>query len=92
MRLSSQSLKGVVKKWFRSLTPESIVNSRVFEQMFLDRWEEKKIYVHMLTQYNQLRRENDESVKSFSSRFNMIYNSLPIQCKPLEGIKKFHYT
>ena len=46
----------------------------------------------MLTQYNQLRRRNDESVKSFSSRFNMIYNSLPVQCKPPEGMAKLHYA
>ena len=45
MRLFAQSLKGVVKKWFRALTPGSIVNSRVLEQMFLDRWEEKKVSV-----------------------------------------------
>ena len=38
MILFVQSLKGVVKKWFRSLTLGSIGNSRVFEQMFLDRW------------------------------------------------------
>ena len=78
MRLFAQSLKGEVKKWFRALTPRSIVNSRIFEQMFLDRWEEKKNYVQMLTQYNQLRRGNDESMKIFSSKFNMIYNSLPV--------------
>ena len=34
MRLFAQSIKGVVKKWFKALTPGSIVNSRVFEQMF----------------------------------------------------------
>ena len=34
MRLFSQSLKGVVKKWFRALTLGSIENYRVFEQMF----------------------------------------------------------
>ena len=39
MRLFSQSLKGVVRKWFRVLTLGIIPNSRVFEQMFLDRWE-----------------------------------------------------
>lgn len=72
MRLFSQSLKGVVKKWFRSLTPGSIANSRVFEQMVLDRWEEKKNFVQMLRKYSQLKRGNDESVKIFSSRFNMI--------------------
>ena len=82
MRLFAQSLKGEVKKRFRPLTPRSIVNSRIFEQMFLDRWEEKKFFVQMITQYNQLRRGNDESIKSFSCRFNMIYNSLLVQCKP----------
>ena len=45
MILFAQSLKGEVKKWFRALTPRSIVNSRVFEQFFLDKWEEKKNYV-----------------------------------------------
>ena len=82
MRLFSQSLKGEVKKWFKYLTVRSIVNSRIFEQMFLDRREEKKNFLQMLTQYNQLRRGNDESVKISSSRFNMIYNYLPVQCKP----------
>lgn len=92
MRLFAQSLKHVVKKWFRSLIPGSIGNSRFFEQMFLDRWEEKKIFVQMITQYNQLKRENDETVKSLSSRFNMIYNSLTIQCKSPEGMAKLHYA
>ena len=63
MRLFEQSLKGEVKKWFRSLTPRSIVNYQRLEQMFLDRWEENKNYVQMLTQYNQLSKGNDESIK-----------------------------
>ena len=46
----------------------------------------------MLTQYNHLRRGNDESVKKFYSRFNMIYNSLPAQCKPPERVAKLHYA
>ena len=46
----------------------------------------------MLTQYSQLKRGNDAYVKSFSSRFNMIYNSLPVQCKPPEGMEKLHYA
>ena len=46
----------------------------------------------MLTLYNQLRRGNDESIKNISSRFNTIYNSLPEDCKPLEGMAKLHYA
>lgn len=54
--------------------------------------EGKKNYVQMLTQYKQLRRGNDESVKIFSSIFNMVYNYFPLQCKTLGGITKLNYV
>ena len=46
----------------------------------------------MLTNYNQLKRGNDESINNFSLRFNTIYNSLPTDCKPPEGMAKLHYA
>ena len=46
----------------------------------------------MLTLYNQLRRGNDESIQNLSSRSNTIYNYLPQDCKPLEGMAKLHYA
>ena len=46
----------------------------------------------MLTCYNQLKRGIDESIKNFSSRFNTIYNSLPANCKPPEGMSKLHFA
>lgn len=92
MRLFAQSLLGEVKKWFRSLTTDVILDFQHFERMFLGRWEEKKNLVQLLTQYNQLRRGNDETIKNFSDRFNRIYSSLPAQCKPLEGMEKLHYV
>lgn len=84
MRLFSQSLAGEVKKWFRALPIGNILNSQHFEWIFLNKWEEKKNPVQLLTQYNKLRRGNDEAVKSFLNRFNKIYNSLPSHCKPPE--------
>ena len=45
----------------------------------------------MFTQYNHLKRGNDESFKSFSLGLT-IYNSLPVQCKPPEGMEKLHYA
>ena len=60
--------------------------------MFFNRWEEKKNQVQLLTQYNQLKRGNDEAVKIFSNRFNKIYNALPAQCKPPEGMDTLHYA
>ena len=46
----------------------------------------------MLTNSNQLKRGNDESIKNFSFRFNTIYNSLPTDCKPPEGMAKLHFA
>ena len=54
--------------------------------------EEKQNLVQLLTQYNQLKSGNDEAVKNFSDKFNKIYNSLPAQCKPPEGMAKIHYA
>lgn len=92
MRLFAQSLKTNVKDWFKGLTAGSITCIEDFYTIFLDRWEEKKNYVQMLTSYNQLKRGIDESIKKLSFRFNSIYNSLPADCKPPEGMAKLHFA
>jgi hypothetical protein len=92
MRLFAQSLRDNVKEWFRGLAAASINTIEGFFALFRDRWEEKKNSVQMLTSYNQLKRGHDESIKNFSFRFNTVYNSLPIDCKPPEGMAKLHYA
>ena len=88
----AQSPKTDVKDWFRGLALRSILDINRFQTIFLEKWEKKKNYVQMLTSYNQLKRGADESIKSLSSRFNTIYNSLPADCKPPEGMAKLHFA
>ena len=52
MRLFAQSLKTNVKDWFRGLAVGSILDIDRFHAIFLEKWEEKKNYVQMLTCYN----------------------------------------
>ena len=92
MRLFAQSLKREVKDWFRGLAPRSIQDIDSFYHIFLEKWEEKNNLVQMLTSYNQLKRGADESIKIFSSRFNTVYNSLPIDCKRSERMAKLHFA
>ena len=92
MRLFAQSLKGQVRDWYLTLTARSIVDMAAFKTLFLGKWEEKKNSVQIVSQYTQLKRGNDESVKNFSARFNSVYNSLPADCKPPEGMAKMHYA
>lgn len=63
-----------------------------FETIFLDKWEEKKNFVQMLIVYNHLKRENNESIKSFSTRFSSVYNSLQANCKPPKGMAKLLFA
>lgn len=42
MRLFSQCLGGVVRKWFKNLTAGSIDDLSSFHHSFLNRWETKK--------------------------------------------------
>ena len=92
MRIFSQSLRTGVKEWFRALDPHTIESMNRFVAIFLDKWEEKKNFVKMLTAYNHLKRQKNESIKSFSTRFSSIYNSLLADCKPPEGMAKLHFA
>ena len=47
--------------------------------------------MHLLTQYNNLRRAHNESVQYFSSRFKKTYNAIPADVKPPPGVVKLHY-
>jgi hypothetical protein len=65
MRLFSQSLYGEVIKWFIGIVARSIHDFQEFEEVFLRKWEKKKNSLHLLTQYNNLKRGLAESVQDF---------------------------
>ena len=82
MRLFAKSFGGEVREWFRGLLAGSVHNVQEFETIFLGKWERKKNSLHLLTQYNNLRRGPNESVHDFSSRFKKTYNVILVDVKP----------
>ena len=92
MRVFSQSLYGEVKEWFKGLPAGSIHNFQEFGSIFLGKWERKKNSLHLLTQYNSLRRGPNESVHDFSSRFKKTYNAILADVNPASGVSKLHYA
>ena len=54
-------------------------------------WEAKKSPLQILSQYNNLKKGNFESMHEFSSRFMRVYNSIPTDIKTLVGNTKLHY-
>jgi hypothetical protein len=86
MRLFAQSLTGDVKKWFKALPATSIVDIAAFHQSFLSRWEIKKNPLQILSEYESIKRNQGESVHDYYTRFNNIYNEIPTNIKPTQGL------
>ena len=57
MQLFAQSLYGEAKKWYKDLPPRSICSFAGFQTIFLERWDDKKSPLQVLSQYNNLRKE-----------------------------------
>ena len=92
MRLFAQTLYGEEKIWFKDLPARSILTFESFQTLFLDKWEDKKSPLQVLSQYNNLKKDNFESVHEFSSRFMRVYNSIPENMKYLVGVSQLHYV
>ena len=69
MRLFAQSLSREAKKWFRDLPARSIATFEAFQISFLEIWDDKRIPLQVLSQYNSLKKGGFESIHEFSSSF-----------------------
>jgi len=92
MRLSAQCLDGEVRKWFRGLAANSIPNIIVLDTTFIIKWGEKKDDLYYITEFNNMKRNNGESVSDFSQRFNKMYQKIPADIKPIERLAKITYA
>ena len=82
MRLFVQSLDGEVRKWFRGLTPYSIIGIEALDEAFLEQWGDRRDYMYYITKFGDLRRNNGDLVSDFTKRFNNMYNNIPREIKP----------
>lgn len=80
-----------MKQWFRNLAANSINNSQRLIELFLARWKEKKNPLQILAKYNSMKRNQNETVQEFTTRFNMVYHSIPDDMKPPLGLEILHY-
>ena len=82
MIIFSQSLGSDVKKWFKSLPPNSIQDLPTLYHTFINKWEVKANPRQLLAEYMNLKRNIGESVHDYTMIFNSIYNALPPHMKP----------
>ena len=82
MKIFVQSLTGDVRIWFRALATNSIADSEALYQSFLNRWEKKKDPLHILTEYDNLKRGPQGTIQDYCARFNNVYNAIPQNLRP----------
>jgi hypothetical protein len=86
MRLFAQSLTGDIKKWYKYLPATSVPNLVMFQRIFLDRWEVKKNPLQILSEYKNIRINQGETVQDYCTHFNNLYNAIPAEIKPPQGL------
>jgi hypothetical protein len=86
MRLFVQSLIEDIKKWYKGLRADSVVKLIVFQRSFLERWEVKKNPLQILSEYENFRRNQGETVQDYCTHFNNLYNAIPADLKPPKGL------
>ena len=72
MRIFVQSLTGDVRTWFRSLPANTITTPDELYQAFTNRWEKKKDPLHILGEYDMIKRGPQETVLEYCARFNNV--------------------
>jgi len=82
MKIFVQSLTCDVRVWFRALPVNSIADPEALYQTFLNRWEKKKDPLHILSEYDTIRRGPQEAVLDYCARFNSVYNAIPQNLRP----------
>ena len=65
MKIFVQSLTGDVRSWFRSLPANSLADPEALYQTFVNRWEKKKGPLHILSEYNAIKRGSQETVLDY---------------------------
>lgn len=82
MKIFFQSLTSEVRTWFRALGAHTIVDPDTLYQAFLNRWEKNKDPLHILLEYDTLKRGPQEVVKGYCARFNNVYTAIPQNLRP----------
>lgn len=82
MKILVQSLTGDVRIWVRDLPANSIADPDALYQTFLNRWEKKKDPLHILSEYDTIKRGPQEIVLNYCARFNNAYNAIPQNLRP----------
>ena len=79
-------------KWFKELPAGSVESIEALVDIFLKHWGEKRNHIYYIIEFNNLKRENGESISNFPKRFNNMYNKIPTEIKPTDTSSRITYA
>jgi hypothetical protein len=82
MRLFASSLTEEALDWFKGLPDNHITTYDDFSTLFKSRWSRKEDGGTLGTQFNQIKKKENETVREFISRFDRLYNQIPTDYRP----------
>jgi len=83
MRLFASSLTEEALDWFKGLPDNHIMTYDAFFALFRSRRSRKVDGGTLATQFNQINKKENEMVRQFTSRFDRLYNQIPIDYRPI---------
>jgi hypothetical protein len=82
MRLFASSLIEEALDWFKGLPDNQITTYDAFTALFKSRWSRKADGGTLATQFNQIKKKENETVREFISRFDRLHNQIPTDYHP----------
>jgi hypothetical protein len=82
MKLFSATLHGNARKWYDSLPDANITSMDQLEEVFLKRWNIKENPSILLDRLNYIKKNENETVREFHTRFQKLSQQLPRTYRP----------
>jgi hypothetical protein len=92
MKLFSISLEENARSWYNSLPEKSIKSWQAFHDAFMKIWVIRKDGRLMLTQFHEIKKKDNETIREFDQRFGKLVEQIPDDLKPRDGAILLQYT
>jgi hypothetical protein len=77
MKIFTYTFVGRAKDWFDNISPGTITNWNLFQELFTKIFGKKRDYQSLYNQLHSCKRKSGENIKDFNDRFNTLVRCFP---------------
>jgi hypothetical protein len=92
MKLLATSLTGDAQRWFDGLPDNHLMTYEDFDKLFKNKWSMKKDSGMLMTQFNQIKKKENEIVSEFDTRFGKLHSQIPQDLRPIVAAVRLLYV